>query len=335
MNETKKRSLLYRIFFKDPVDRQNVQVVYNDIKPAPTPPAPSKSITLVIRNEGVEIIREMKSFPFIIGREYSEGGLHIDNMSVSRRHAVVDAQSNGLTITDANSSNGVEVSGQKLIPGEFRVLKRGDNIKLGRIEIFVMDIFEMDVLVEHEMTERGEYTELLFPKPRSSAGNAHPGVSPTPVAGPTPAPIYEPPPIQPPAPSYDPPPVWDAPGAQPATAYDPPSAGVAAFGVPPAPAYVPPQTPSYDPPPVWVAAPSAQPATAYDPPPTPVYDQPPTPSYDPPPVHNPTHGVLPAPDVTPAPAQGQPPVFCTVCGHMNRAEEGGFCVNCGSKIIPW
>ena len=331
MNETKKRSLLYRIFFKDPVDRQNVQAVYNEIKPTPAPPPPSKFITLVIRNEGVEIIREMKSFPFIIGREYSEGGLHIDNMSVSRRHAVVDAQSNGLTITDANSSNGVEVSGQKLIPGEFRVLKRGDNIKLGRIEIFVMDIFEMDVSVEHEMTERGEYTELLFPKPRYSAGDANPGVpsvpgvppapgvSPTPVADPTPAPIYEPPPFQSPAPSYDPPPVWDAPGAQPATAYDPPSAGVAAYGVPPAPAY--------DPPPVWNAAPGVQSATAYVSPQTPVYDQPPI--YDQPPVHN------PAPDVTPAPAQGQPPVFCTVCGHMNRAEEGGFCVNCGSKIIPW
>ena len=224
-----KRSLLYRIFFKDPVGKQNAAKDGGDFLTELAQQAPRKSITLAITNEGVKTYKEMTEFPFMIGREYSEGGLQLDNKSVSRRHAVVDMRSYGVTITDENSSNGVKVSGKRLYPGEKCVLKCGDDINIGSVLVSVMDISDSTELASNMgSAEQGDRTQLLFPQQTQAPGQvpASEAVSPIAYDPPpvrTPAPAYSPTPVRPPAPAYSPPPV-----RPPAPAYSPPAPAPAA-----------------------------------------------------------------------------------------------------------
>lgn len=52
---------------------------------------------------------------------------------VSRKHALIDRKENALTITDLRSSNGTFLNGQRLQPGDSRVLRDGDEIHFGKL----------------------------------------------------------------------------------------------------------------------------------------------------------------------------------------------------------
>lgn len=52
---------------------------------------------------------------------------------VSRVHATINRTENTLTIVDKGSSNGTHLNGQRLIPGQPRVLRDGDEIRLGKL----------------------------------------------------------------------------------------------------------------------------------------------------------------------------------------------------------
>ncbi len=73
----------------------------------------------------------LTQFPFMIGRV--EGNLHIQDASISRRHAQItyDGASQTYFITDVNSSNGTRLNGQLLAPGQPFQLIRGAEIGLG------------------------------------------------------------------------------------------------------------------------------------------------------------------------------------------------------------
>jgi hypothetical protein len=106
--------------------------------------------TLVLRLRGQE-----KSFQLtaqqlvpgqIIGRNSTghETKAHLDlskfqgeDLGVSRRHAQLryDPQDKTVRLTDMRSANGTYVNGQKLHPGEVRVLRHGDRLRLGKLEI--------------------------------------------------------------------------------------------------------------------------------------------------------------------------------------------------------
>jgi pSer/pThr/pTyr-binding forkhead associated (FHA) protein len=58
--------------------------------------------------------------------------LHLDDISVSRRHAVLVPRSSGHRILDDRSSNGTLVNGQRI---EQFDLRNGDVIVLGRVEL--------------------------------------------------------------------------------------------------------------------------------------------------------------------------------------------------------
>lgn len=187
----KERGALYRVFFKvdekqGPV-REKTAPVAPAAAAAPAEKTARKWLTLSIRNDGAETVSEMSSFPFLIGREYFPGGLHIDNKSVSRRHALVAVENGEVTISDQNSSNGVEVSGRKLYAGETQPLRRGDIIKIGRVEVRVVDISETPGMeYGGEMTEYSGYTEFLLPKrtPGRPPAPASEPVQPRPPAQP-------------------------------------------------------------------------------------------------------------------------------------------------------
>lgn len=52
---------------------------------------------------------------------------------VSRIHAVIGRSEGTLTLTDMGSVNGTHLNGQRLMPDEPRVLRDGDEIRLGKL----------------------------------------------------------------------------------------------------------------------------------------------------------------------------------------------------------
>ncbi|MDW8172573.1 MAG: FHA domain-containing protein [Anaerolineae bacterium] len=52
---------------------------------------------------------------------------------VSRRHAIIEPNEDTLMIMDIGSSNGTFLNGQRLLPNQPRVLRDGDEIRLGRL----------------------------------------------------------------------------------------------------------------------------------------------------------------------------------------------------------
>jgi pSer/pThr/pTyr-binding forkhead associated (FHA) protein len=80
--------------------------------------------------------RPIKTYPFH-GNEVSVGRLPqndvvIDNLSVSRRHAVITRASNGYTLSDLGSKNGTFLNGK---PVEKAELSHGDTITIGKYQI--------------------------------------------------------------------------------------------------------------------------------------------------------------------------------------------------------
>ncbi len=52
---------------------------------------------------------------------------------VSRRHAMIRQGEDTLTLIDLDSTNGTYLNGQRLLPNQPRVLRDGDEIRLGRL----------------------------------------------------------------------------------------------------------------------------------------------------------------------------------------------------------
>jgi pSer/pThr/pTyr-binding forkhead associated (FHA) protein len=52
---------------------------------------------------------------------------------VSRVHAAIERSEDTLTLIDMRSSNGTLLNGQKLVPDQPRVLRDGDEVRLGKL----------------------------------------------------------------------------------------------------------------------------------------------------------------------------------------------------------
>jgi pSer/pThr/pTyr-binding forkhead associated (FHA) protein len=74
--------------------------------------------------------------PLHIGRGMS-AGLHLDESSVSRRHAILVPRSEGARILDDRSSNGTFVNGRRVQQAD---LSDGDVIVLGRIVLRYLEL---------------------------------------------------------------------------------------------------------------------------------------------------------------------------------------------------
>jgi hypothetical protein len=58
-----------------------------------------------------------------------------DQLGVSRKHVVIRHEDHYLTIEDLQSTNGTRLNGQRLVPGDKRLLREGDEVLLGRLSI--------------------------------------------------------------------------------------------------------------------------------------------------------------------------------------------------------
>jgi hypothetical protein len=83
----------------------------------------------------------------ILGRSVANAELrpHIDlaafegeKLGVSRAHASLRVEEGTVVVTDLKSSNATYVNGQRLYPHETRVLRHGDELRLGKLPIRVL-----------------------------------------------------------------------------------------------------------------------------------------------------------------------------------------------------
>jgi len=103
------------------------------------------SIIIRIRNHDEPINIESVD-TIVIGRTDPKAPSAIDldtapygaaDLGVSRVHASIRRGEDTLTLVDENSTNGTYLNGQRLIPNQPRVLRDGDEVRLGRLVFHV------------------------------------------------------------------------------------------------------------------------------------------------------------------------------------------------------
>lgn len=83
---------------------------------------------LVYEDEGRTAVVELRREWTRVGRSIA-ADVRFDDTTVSRRHALIVRQADGVRILDDRSLNGVYVNGERV---EWRVLAHGDEIQVGR-----------------------------------------------------------------------------------------------------------------------------------------------------------------------------------------------------------
>ncbi len=60
-----------------------------------------------------------------------------DKLGVSRKHAILTYEDDYLKLEDLNSANFTYLNGQKLVPNHARLVRDGDEMRLGRLKLLV------------------------------------------------------------------------------------------------------------------------------------------------------------------------------------------------------
>lgn len=90
---------------------------------------------LLYEDSGQQIVHALTRETTRIGRSLS-ADLRFDDATVSRRHALVVNQEDGLRVLDDRSLNGIFVNGRRV---EWSPLRDGDEIAVGRHRLFFLD----------------------------------------------------------------------------------------------------------------------------------------------------------------------------------------------------
>lgn len=80
----------------------------------------------------------MNHFPITIGKLEAEADCIVRDASISRLHAKLFKKENEIHIQDLNSTNGTSVNGVPLTAGEELMVKRGDELQLGKLAFFIV-----------------------------------------------------------------------------------------------------------------------------------------------------------------------------------------------------
>ncbi|MDW8170984.1 MAG: FHA domain-containing protein [Anaerolineae bacterium] len=99
-------------------------------------------------SEGLELRPQLRNHEMVIGRITGNSAMSPDvdlspmgaaELGVSRLHLALryEASDNTIQIYDLGSANGSYINGQKLHPKELRVLRHGDELRLGRLVLHV------------------------------------------------------------------------------------------------------------------------------------------------------------------------------------------------------
>ena len=90
---------------------------------------------LAYEESGHQVVSPLNQEWTRIGRSLA-ADIRFDDATVSRRHALVVSQAEGVRVLDDRSLNGVYVNGERV---EWAPLKDGDEISIGRHSIFFLD----------------------------------------------------------------------------------------------------------------------------------------------------------------------------------------------------
>lgn len=74
----------------------------------------------------------LRDFPITFGKMKGRVTVVLEDHSVSRIHAQIEAAEDGMRIRDLNSRNGTCINGKKLLPNETEPLQEGDTVSFGR-----------------------------------------------------------------------------------------------------------------------------------------------------------------------------------------------------------
>lgn len=85
-----------------------------------------------LKEEGGDRLFRLDHLPLTVGKMKGKAGILLEDGSVSRLHARLEAGGEGVWIQDLNSRNGTLVNGEKLSPNETVPLNDGDRIQFGR-----------------------------------------------------------------------------------------------------------------------------------------------------------------------------------------------------------
>ncbi len=106
-----------------------------------------KNARLVVRvREHPEALVFQLQDELLIGRADPQMGLQPDldlmpygavEQGVSRRHAKIQRVDDTLMLVDLESTNGTYLNGQRLLPNQPRMLRDGDEVRLGRLVLHV------------------------------------------------------------------------------------------------------------------------------------------------------------------------------------------------------
>lgn len=96
---------------------------------------PDDTPALAFRIEGSLILWPLEQGCHRVGRGVSTE-LRLDDPTVSRRHALIAVNPNGITIYDDRSTNGTFVNGERV---DEAVLRDGDEIVIGRFHLHLID----------------------------------------------------------------------------------------------------------------------------------------------------------------------------------------------------
>lgn len=96
----------------------------------------------------------------IIGRDYSECNLHIKCIEISRKHALIRYKDNRWSISDLESTNGVFINGEQLIPFTPHYLVNGDEISFAPTSISRYNFrFEAKPVVKRSISQTNDSEE--------------------------------------------------------------------------------------------------------------------------------------------------------------------------------
>ena len=112
---------------------ETVAVASETATPNTAPLKPAK-FTITLRAKAFEIRAESDT-RITVGRTH-DNALIIENSSVSSVHAAFTTSANGtIFVSDLGSSNGTFVNGVQIVMGEKTIVKSGDRLRLGDIEV--------------------------------------------------------------------------------------------------------------------------------------------------------------------------------------------------------
>ncbi len=86
-----------------------------------------------------------------VGRSLA-ADVRFDDPTVSRRHALIVRQADGVRVLDDRSLNGVFVNGERV---EWSVLKDGDEILVGRYRLYFLSVTDTPSAVDERLQQIG------------------------------------------------------------------------------------------------------------------------------------------------------------------------------------